>query len=326
MPRKTPFGAARLRRILGVGPNVQWVERGKPDNDTTMKQTRMLSWMLVAATCLATAGQDAHVLRRELKEGATDVYQVDSKVDQTVQLSQLGMGDQKMVITSGMKMALSTGKVDPDKHTADLKMVSSDFKFDMEGLAGMAGAPTPEMPKEVTVTGTIDHQNRISGMKAVGPGAGLMGASTSASSGTMFVSFPEHAVKVGDTWDVVIPKNPAMGNAETVLKATLKGEAMDGDVPVWLISMQGTLILDMDMAEMMKDDPQAQGALAMGNMKVSGKIDLQADAQTEKGSGRTRKMVVRMKGKQKMDMADMGLTLEMEMAGTTSMSLVDAPR
>lgn len=288
-----------------------------------MKHTRVLSWMMVAAACLAVAGQDAHVLRRELKEGASEVYKVESKVDQTVQLSQLGMGDQKMLITSGMKLALNTGKVDKEKQTADLEMVSSDFTFDMQGMAGMEGAPTPEMPKEMKVLGTIDGQNRITGMKPVGAAAGMMGASMNASTGTMFISFPDHAVKVGDSWEVKIPKNPAMGNADTVLKATLKGEAMDGSIPVWLVTMEGTLILDMDMAEMMKDNPQAQGALAMGNMKISGKIDLQAEAQMEKGNGRTRKMVVQMKGNQKMDIADMGMTLEMQTAGTTSLSLVE---
>lgn len=278
--------------------------------------------MIVAAACLASASQDGAILRRELKEGARDVYKVESKADQTVQLSQLGMPDQQVLVTSGMKLAISTGKLDLEKKSAEIEMVSTEFTFNIDGLAGMA--PMPQMPEKVTVQGKIDSQNRVTGMKPVGANAGMMTASMNASTGMLFVSFSEQPVKVGETWDVVVPKNPAMGNTDTILKATLTGEAMDGEVPVWIVTVKGPLVLNMDLAEMMKGDQQQADAMAgMGNMKISGTIDLLTEARVEKGTGRTRKMVVKMKGKQTMEMADMGMTFEMLTSGVTTMSLLD---
>lgn len=278
--------------------------------------------MIVAAACLASASQDGAILRRELKEGARDVYKVESKADQTVQLTQLGMPDQQVLVTSGMKLALRTGKLDLEKKSAELEMVSTEFTFNMEGLAGMA--PMPQMPEKVTVQGKIDSQNRVTGMKPVGASTGMMTASMNASTGMLFISFSEQPVKVGETWDVVVPKNPAMGNTDTILKATLTGEEMDGEVPVWIVTMKGPLVLNMDLAEMMKGDQQQADAMAgMGNMKISGTIDLLTEARVEKGTGRTRKMVVKMKGKQTMEMADMGMTIEMLTSGVTTMSLLD---
>lgn len=278
--------------------------------------------MIVAAACLASASQDGAILRRELKEGARDVYKVESKADQTVQLSQLGMPDQQVLVTSGMKLAIKTGKLDLEKKSAELEMVSTEFTFNIEGLAGMA--PMPQMPEKVTVQGKIDSQNRVMGMKPVGANAGMMTASMNASTGMLFVSFSEQPVKVGETWDVVVPKNPAMGNTDTILKATLTGEEMDGEVPVWIVTVKGPLVLNMDLAEMMKGDQQQADAMAgMGNMKISGTIDLLTEARVEKGTGRTRKMVVKMKGKQTIEMADMGMTIEMLTSGVTTMSLLD---
>lgn len=277
--------------------------------------------MIVAAACLASASQDGAILRRELKEGARDVYKVESKADQTIQLSQLGRDDQQVLVTSGMKLALTTGKVDAEKKSAELEMVSTDFTFNAEGLAGMA--PMPQMPEKITVLGKIDNQNRVTGMKTVGAGARMMAASLNASTGMLFISFSEQPVRVGDTWEVLVPKNPAMGNADTILKATLTGEEMDGEVPVWIVTMKGPLVLNVDLSEVMKDDPQAGAMAGMGSMKMSGTIDLLSEARVEKGTGRTRKMVVKMKGKQTMEMVDFGMTIEMLTSGVTTMSLLD---
>ena len=174
------------------------------------------------------------------------------------------------------------------------------------------------MPKEMKMSGKIDERNRFTDLKIEGANAmmQMMGGSTTNSLGSSFIEFPEKEVKIGDEWDIVMPANKMAGIQESKMKAKLIGEK-DGN---WEVKMAGPMSMKMDIGAMMKEQGGSDPTGGMMDGAVmTGKIDMDATAIVEKGTGRTKDITMKMKTKMNMDMAGMSIGITGE--GATTMKL-----
>lgn len=288
-----------------------------------MKIGTMTALCGVAAMTLFgfTVQDEGITLRRDLKTIGTDNYKMDMKVSQTIQLGSMGMGDMPIDITMAMKMAFRLNDQDPETKKSPVDITLSDIKMDMQGLpgGGGAGGGMPEMPKEIKSKAKIDERNRFTDIQNLPiPGQGgqmsqmmmMMSGSSNPVSGFL-IEFPEKAIKVGDTWDVTMPKNPMMGSTDVVLKATLKGEKEFMGEKAYEIVLSGSFPLKVDMAEVMKNNPEMQGMMGGMNMLLSGKIEMRSVFLIQKESGKTLSMESLVKSTQRLDLPDMGQGFDM---------------
>src|SRR5579862_2418871 len=181
---------------------------------------RLSKIFLLAGVGLATialAAQDSVTLQRTLTENSTEIYKIDSKVNQTVVSP---MGELPLNVTSSMTYKLKTGKVDQDKGTADVEITSTVDKMDADGPMGqMLGQ---QQIKPIVQKGTLDKRGHM--VLAASNSSDVMQLAMSGvedTQSTLFVEFPDHPVKVGDTWNVVIPKSPFTGTEDQTLTAKL---------------------------------------------------------------------------------------------------------
>lgn len=297
-----------------------------------MKIGAMTALCGVAAVAIFgfTAQDEGIVLRRDLKVVGTDNYKMDMKVSQTIQLGSMGMGDMPIDITTAMKLAFRVGDQDPETKKSPVDITLSDIKFDMQGVpgGGGAGAGMPEMPKEIKSKAKIDERNRFTDIQNIPiPGQNgqmgqmmmMMGGSSNPLSGFL-VEFPEKPVKVGESWEVTLPKNPMMGNTAIVLKATLQGEKEFMGEKAYEIVMSGSFPLKVDMGEVMKNNPEMQGMMNGMNMQLSGKVEMRSIFLVQKGSGKTLSMESLVKNTQRIDLPDMGQGFDM--SGETTVKFV----
>ncbi len=284
---------------------------------------------LLVAVCAVSAlaiTQDTHLLRRTLTESATDVYKVEIKSDNHMESP---MGPMDMGVVGSMRQTFKLGKVDQQKGTAELEMTTSEIKMEMTGpMAEMAQGAAGQTPKDLVVKGVLDTRNRLQAtggpgmspqlMMMMGPGASATGAG---------IEFPEGPVKIGDSWDVVVPKNPFLGDGEHKLRATLIGSKDVEGTSAWEIGLTGTIPFDVDMQELIKKLPaeSVPNAEMMSGMKVllKGQVEVSSTGLVEKSSGRLIKMESNLKTKQNVSLPDMGMS--MDGTGTMRMAMTLQP-
>lgn len=271
---------------------------------------------------------DGVLLRRALTENAEDKYTMEMKTSAKIDLSAMGMGEMPMTITMGMNLSMKTGKQDQETKKFALDATMSDLKLDMGEMgAMMAGAnPMDNMPKEMVVKGTIDERNKIVLSKTGIPGmemAGMMMGGGADPLSMLAIEFPEKAMRVGDTWEMTIPKNPMMGNKEIKSIAKLIGEKKVGEVDCYQIEVTFAAPIDADMAEIMKSMGSAAGggADAMAGMKIliKGKIESKSEVFVSKKDGKTVKMDTLMRSTQTIELPDMGQSINS--SGETTMKM-----
>lgn len=274
----------------------------------------------VASAAMVTH-QDAVTLRRDLKEGQVDNYAMSMSGKELI-TSPLGLGDREITTTSSMKLSLAVGKVDEAAHKAALTMTASEIKFVMQ--APMIGAmPKQEIPKQIVSRGFLDDHNRIVEMKLPAGPAGQPGAFGATDfNGFLFIEYPDAPVKQGDKWTVTFPKTPMLGDQEIKMPATLVGPAKWGDQDAWELKSEAAVPLNIDLNKLMKGqkDPTG-GMLGTMHMILTGSIDIAVDVLVEKSSGRALKMTMKTKGKQKIDIADRGMSIPMTNDATMTMEL-----
>ena len=268
----------------------------------------------LALASVAMASQDGLLLRRVLAEGATDTYQVETIAKQTLNLPN-GIGEQEMGMTMLATYQVKTGKVNPEKKAADVELIYSIDKMDVEGiLAGMG--EKPETGKPVTVNGTLDERGRVqvAAPKGANPAIAEMISGASSMGGNMLsIELPEKPVKIGEAWDVIVPKSPFTGPADQKLIARLVGEKDVDGKPGYVISTEGTINVNADLSKMAEEAP---GPMKGQKMTMKGTIDVRSDGVVEKETGRTLRLTTKMKMKQTMELPDMGFTIDMD--GTTT--------
>jgi hypothetical protein len=268
------------------------------------------TFALVATAVFATLALAAHqgvVLRRELKENATEVYNMDTSVHMVVTVP--SMGDQDVDMTSSMKYTLTMGKIENGQAAIESKV--SDIKTKADGmLAQVMDQQQTSMPKEIVSKGKLDARNHLTLEAAKNSGGmmQLMVGSGSPASSLMFVEFPEKAVNVGDEWSMELPKSPMFGKEAPKVTAKLLGSKDFKGADCWQISVSGTINMDADLTEAMKSAPN--NPMSGQKMTMKGKVKLNGEALVDKVTGKTLNYDVVADSTSKMEMPDMGMSID----------------
>lgn len=277
-----------------------------------MKTIRLFALLAVTGVAVATAHWDV-TLRRTLKEGTSDVYTVNTKSKQNMDIPQ--MGEQDITLDTTLKLTFKYGKVDNGK--ADVELIMTDFKVSAGGaLAAMMPDMSGMLPKEVKTTGKLDELGVISEMKTAGMGMQemmVLGSQTLANSIAMVV-FPKDAVKFGDTWTMPIPDNKTAGIQGATVEAKLVGEKQVDGIDCYEITTSGKFPMKLNMGDVMDSD----AAGMMDGMVMTGTITMKGTNLVEKTTGRLVKFDGGFKSNQTMSMGGQG---DMQMSGDTTVTM-----
>ncbi len=270
----------------------------------------------MAASAIAMAAQDGTVLKRTFKEGSTDVYKQTTVTKMVMTMPQ--GGDMGMNTNVDATYTIKYKKVDPTANAATVETITKVDKLDMTGaladmMKSMGQGKTPT-PKPITLNGQILANNTFKADKADKPAkAGSLEDVMSSSAGlqsTVLIEFPDKAVKIGDSWDVVVPTTPATPAGQKLV-AKLTGEKTVDGVDVWVVNITGKIKIKFDMTEAAASDPDAQGSpLAGMKMLLDGTVDTTEDVLIEKSTGRTIQLDATMKSKQTITIGDTGMAPE----------------
>lgn len=286
-----------------------------------MKATRIVAVGVGLAAALAlVAAQDTVLLRRQLRQGAKDSYNLTMKTSMVMDTGGAGMGTLPIDFAFTSKMDVSIERVSTDGKDANVTIKMSDVKYDLGQMGQMMGGQQPEMPQEMTMNGKLDVRNRLTGIRipnAPGP-AGML--SQQMQNFPIFIEFPYDPVKVGDSWEVRLPATPMTGNKITRLKATLLGEKSAGEGTAWAIKLTGTMNINADLMEMMRQMGGEASGMPQMAMFMTGTMNVDGEALVEKETGRTIKFETTYKSDLTLDMPDMGM--QMKQAGNTLVSVV----
>jgi hypothetical protein len=284
----------------------------------TMKLSKLLLVAAFAPACFAFAGQDAVTLQRALNENATEIYKVDSKVNQTID-SQL-TGEMPMNVTTAMTYKVKSGKVDPAKGTLDVEVTMSVDKLDADGPLG--GQLAQQQIKPIVEKGTLDKLGHLTLTPAASSDAlSLAMAGAESTQSTMFVEFPDHPVKIGDGWDIKIPKSIFTGAEDQIIRAKLAGEKVLDGHDVWIVSVTGKINMSFDSSKL----PPAPGESTspLGNMTFifKGSVDVTGEGSVEKSTGKTLLMTSTGNMKSSVEIPDHDLTMQANGTMTSTVKL-----
>lgn len=263
---------------------------------------RALSLIVVSVAAVAMA-QDGVKLRRTFTANTEDVYVCEYSGTQTVE-APTGPMEFKMKGSNNMLIKYK----DIKDATCNIDMVTKDMKLEMEGLPDGMGAPGADnLPKEVTASGTMDERNRVTFAKSNTP-MDPMTQSLLSSLGSInygfFVEYPEGAVKVGDTWEITVPKAKEK-DADTKLKATLTADKGTN----WEVTITGKMPMKIDSAEAAK----SQGGAAQGGMQMDFVMNMMMDSTytilVDKATGKTQTFNGKVDTKMNMELTGMGMTI-----------------
>ena len=250
----------------------------------------------------ALAQDPGVLLRRKLVSESVDVYKMTDRVEQTVVSA---MGTMPMTITSDRTYVLRTTKVDEGAGNALFEATTTVDKITADGAASAMGA---QKPGPVVQKGKIDVRGRMTldptpSSETV---AGLMSGTQGAVAAGNFVEFPEKMVKVGDRWEVVVPKNPLLFDRDQHLSETLTGEKVVDGTPVWTVSINGTIQTSIDGSSL-KGSPENRL-----DVRIEGQDEILGEGLVEKATGRTVLMTLRSNAKRTIKLLDTGLTLQVQ--------------
>lgn len=289
-----------------------------------MKPIRVAPFLVLAiAASFAAQGQDEYLIRRTQTANSVERY----KVSMATKMNMGAEGqNQNMDFTGTMDFDIATGQVD-EKGVADVELKTSNLKFESEG-AGPEMMGGEDIPKEMVMKGKLDDRYRLTEAKAVGPAsqAQMMMSMSGSGSSAFFFELPEKPVKVGESWKVVLPSNPFLGEKEHSLTAKLIAiKDVEGE-SAYEIHVEGEIELDVDLSEAMKKAFEASGEsgglgdmLAAMAMKMKGKIGYDATQMLARKDGRLLNIVVKMDNKAQMEMTELGMKIDVD--GTTTLTM-----
>jgi hypothetical protein len=131
---------------------------------------------------------------------------------------------------------------------------------------------------------------------------------------------PEKAVKIGDTWDIPVPKGALTYTEDQKLTAKLVGEKKYNDKDVWVIATTGTIKVDVDTAKF-GDDPDATGPMANMKMHFTGPAEVTGETLIEKATGKLLHAETKTKATQKIEIAQFGVSIDATTTGTSIVNL-----
>ncbi len=255
-----------------------------------------LLWLGTAGLIVTSFSPSGILLRRKLQEGQKDVYRVEMRAQQNATFEGgVAAGvpyDLSIDAGTSVKVSVIMGKLSDDKKVADLEMEFADFQGTLEVMGQVQELPAEVMNMNQKITGRLDERNRLSvtGLPGLPPQlAGFVSSfgMNSNLSSFLFVEFPEKEINIGDTWDVKIPATPFTGNKEVILKARLVGEREEANKPVYEISIEGIIPVNLDLKQFASAFPMFQAQGMDLKMLMTGTIKMEVNALVEKESGRT---------------------------------------
>lgn len=283
-----------------------------------MKLPTTILTSLIAFATLAQQGQAPApvLLRRTFSANAVDTYKVEEKVQELVKSP---LGEMPVNIVAQKTMVLKTVKFDAAAGNAQIETTTTTDKQTADGqVAALLG----DKPAPSTLTGKIDLRGRVTldGSPRTEAMNNLLSGSTGPEFASHFIEFPEKAVKIGDAWDVVVPKSPLMNaDADNHLTAKLEGERELDGVPVWVVSLKGDLNLAVDTTKM----PRVSTInLAI---RVGGTVGIVAEGLVEKTTGRTLSMTTKGTSKTTIELVESGVTLDTQGTIESSSKLQKTP-
>ena len=264
----------------------------------------MKSLPLALLLMLSARPQGETSLRRTLKEGSVDTYTVIDKVQQTVTVQGAQI---PQAISTTKTYVLRTKAVDAAAGSAAVEATTTFEKI--EGDGGMVKA-LGDKPAPTTQTGKIDVRGRLTLDK--GPGGEslqslLGGTQATAAAGTL-LELPEKPVKIGDKWDIVIPKGPLVFDKDQRIVATLVGEREVEGVAVWVVSIRGVVRTAVDSSKVPGVKP-LDTPMGATSVKIQGEVDLTGEGLIEKATGRTVSMESKGPSKSTIELVEIGFTL-----------------
>lgn len=254
--------------------------------------------LLVAGFAVVAMAQDGIKLRRVFTAGSEDTYLSQFSSTNSMETPQ-GPMDIKLKGSSSFIVKVNSVK----DSLAEIDLITKDMKMDSDGGPDI-GAAGDNIPKEIKVQAKLDDRNRLSEVKS-GPGLNpmvqMMLSSLATTSSGYFIEFPEGSIKVGDTWEVAIPKmseKSAVSGKMTAKLVSDKGETYE-------VEVSGDVPMKMDMADLVTD-PNAGGAPEMvmtGTMKTSYKAIIQ------KSTGKALSIEGKVSSDLKLDIPSMNITM-----------------
>ncbi len=279
---------------------------------------------IITAMCLAAAAfsqtQTGEVtLRRQLKENAVERYKFEMTSNQMVDM---GGGQMPVDMSSAAEYQLKTLTIDQQKKESKIELKVSNLKFEFGGMGGTM----PDLPKEIAMNGTMDERNRIKLEPPKGQNGGAaLGMMNMMSNGLgdatagFGIEFPEKRIKIGDSWDVPLPKTPFIGDVQAKLVGKLIGTKKVGSEDAFEISVTGAFPVKIDgkaVTSMMGGDAGALGEIP----DITGTVDLSGTVFVSQKTGATLEMRCKIKSTNKFTMASQGTTFNT--TGTTTISLI----
>lgn len=277
--------------------------------------------LVLAGGLMAGKFQDSYLLRYELKPKSSDKY----KMSMTMNMKMDAPGAPPSIdIKSTMDFELNTLDVGADGK-ADVEMKTTNIKMDTGDLPGGG----EDAPKEMVIKAKMDDRYRLTDAKA---GAGMdmtqmMMNMSGANQSMMMLELPENPIKVGDSWEFEMAKNPILGEKAHMLKATLKSLTEYEGTPAYEVELTGKIDLNVNLGEAMKKANEAAGAAGGAaamfegmDMTVKGQIGVAGKVYISRKSAKILASETTMDSKQAMEM--MGMTINMD--GVTKITMKSA--
>lgn len=283
---------------------------------TVMRLRTFLPLLAVSGLtfAFAAAAQESFLLRLDLKPNTSDKYKLEL-VSNQVMSGPPGVPP-NIDVKGSMDIEMVTGAV--DKGTADVEMKTTNVKIDAGEMSGMM--PMDQLPKEIVMKAKLDDRSRLTQTQVQGvPAQAQMMMSMSGSNpAAMFVELPEKPIKIGDTWEFAMPKNPMYGSKEHKLLATLVALKEYDGVPVYEVSVRGNFDFDANMGEIFKSMSGGGGAeTPQIDMTTKGTISMTGSSLISRKDGKTYFTTTKLTSRQVVSV--MGFDLNIEGVTTVNM-------
>jgi hypothetical protein len=184
-----------------------------------------------------------------------------------------GIGAQEVTSTGSADVEQTIESLEADGR-GNIKTELKNIKLDVKSVVGN---PLDTPPNSVMIRSKLDARNQFQDFTSDAGAKKMFKAGEARTMPIFSYSFPDHPVRIGDSWDSQVPK---MGSKElTSLKTTLTGDKMERGVSVWVLHLEGDLPYDGVKTKF--DSGPLQGE----EVTVSGKVHSDSTIEVEKTTG-----------------------------------------
>jgi len=241
----------------------------------------------LALAGLAFAAQEGVLLRRSLVEGSVDTYLIESTAKRNMSLP--GLGDQSSTTkTTATYEVKGLSKV-AGKPELPVALTYTILNATVDGA--MAGIAPPPPKEPMKASATLDDRGHFtfSNDSKEADKALVFTMAQSLMQYSIGVELPEKPVKIGDSWDVTLPKSDFY-DVDQKLTVKLIGDDLSTGKPAYKVTTEGTIKVSMDLAKvgLTAANPGVGSILVKTESKVSG------EGLVEKATGKTLKLTTKV--------------------------------